>query len=739
MMVRLLRAAVVGCLLSVLVAVPAPAAELQGWQTMRVIHQEGNPDHALVAKLGGNARDQLIVVNTRQSRLDIYQWLPAKQRAKSPAALDPLRPNELPMAPEWSHHELDLDELPADVLTYDLDHDQSSELIILASTRNQVLVYARDSADRWKRSHQWDLLPGTLAGKGRTMLLRSITDDGHELLLSYEQGIQTLKLEHGSRPAWLAPREQRGRRDWALADLDGDGDADLVEWSAIARQEVRWYECVDGKLLPAQALHEHGVQGFGVLQRPKHAAELLLLGGSQEGLLKRYQLAEGEESDLGRHDALPMPGGAKAAWCGARLSDSGGSARTVIVAADTAQPRLRVNELGKRGWLPEQSFPTVSNIRALVAPAAEPGTLLIWTKDAADLHRCRWESGRFTYPQAMTPDEPVSQRRILALDMVGDTAWWVQRCAAHVDLFVWDAGAKEPKRTRFADLGAKVEKVVWLGGERLLVQDAYATAAKLAVLKDGKASLSEPAHLTKVDLSEFLLFAPRTGGADAKAMRLGRLTDGVLQWLADDLHPTDQTMLPDGQKIASFVPLSGNEAWALEQNAGFIHRLKPDDSGVLRVAESIKPPHGTGLRQDAVLGLVLVDTDRIVRLSKGTPSELKLIDSIDSRVGRPSGVKEATIHRFFTTDVDGDGQDEIVLSDDRRHQLTILERTEKGLEARLSWPVFEDQTYPYGGQGDALITEPRVVVGLDADGDGRQDLAMLAHDRLLIYLAEELE
>jgi hypothetical protein len=135
--------------------------------------------------------------------------------------------------------------------------------------------------------------------------------------------------------------------------------------------------------------------------------------------------------------------------------------------------------------------------------------------------------------------------------------------------------------------------------------------------------------------------------------------------------------------------------------------------------------------------LVLIDTDRIVRLSKGRPNELKLLDSIDSRVGRPSGVKEATIHRFFTTDVNGDGQDEVILCDDRRHQLTVLVRTDKQLKPALSWPVFEDQTYPYGGQGDALVTEPRLVVGLDADGDGRQDLALLSQDRLLIYLAEE--
>jgi hypothetical protein len=716
---------------------PAAAEDLQGWQGMRVIHQEGSPDRMIVARLDDSGRDQLIVVNTRQSRLDVYRWQPADKREKAPA-LDPLRPNELPMAPEWAHHEIDLDELPADVIAHDMDADGKSELLVLTSSRNQVLVYKQESPDRWKRQSHWDLLAGSVAGKGHLMLLRHRGKDRHEVLISFEQGIQVLALEPGSRPAWLSPRESRSRKDWALADLDGDGEPDLAEWSAIARQEVRWYESSKGSLLPAQSLHEHNVQGFGVLRRTDGPAELLLLGGTQDGLLRRYQMARGDASALGRRDALPMPGGAKAAWCGAKLDD-----RTVIVAVDSTQPRLRVHELGPSGWLAEQSYPTMSNIRVLASPVAEPGTLLLWIKDAAELYKSKWDSGRITYPQAMSAEE-TGTRRILALDTVGDTTWWAQRVGSHVDLYVWEPGNKEPQKTCFADLGAKIEKVVWLGDKRLLVQDAYGTSAKVVSLKDDKVVTADPPHLAKVDVAEFSLFPspakPKKGEKQDKSaskFRVGRLTDGVLQWLADDLHATDQTMLPDGQKLASFIALPDGEAWALESGGSFIHRLKPDKAGVLRVAESIKPPHGASLRQDAVLGLVLIDTDRIVRLSEGSPYELKLIDSIDSRVGRPSGVKEATIHRFFTTDVTGDGQDEIILTDDRRHQLTVLERTDKELKSLLSWQVFEDVSYPYGGQGDSLVTEPRAVLGLDADGDGLQDLVLLSQDRLLIYMAND--
>ena len=143
------------------------------------------------------------------------------------------------------------------------------------------------------------------------------------------------------------------------------------------------------------------------------------------------------------------------------------------------------------------------------------------------------------------------------------------------------------------------------------------------------------------------------------------------------------------------------------------------------------------LASDPVLGLMLIDQDRVVRLSRGRPSELKLIDSIDGRVGRPSGVKEATIHRFMVADVTGEGDEDVVLCDDLKHQLTVLVPGPKELKPIISWQVFEDQAYPYGGEHESQVTEPRAVVGFDADGDGRADLALLCQDRLLIYLAKD--
>jgi hypothetical protein len=135
--------------------------------------------------------------------------------------------------------------------------------------------------------------------------------------------------------------------------------------------------------------------------------------------------------------------------------------------------------------------------------------------------------------------------------------------------------------------------------------------------------------------------------------------------------------------------------------------------------------------------LLLVDHDRVTQLSAGRPHELKLIETIDERVGLPGGILKTKFHRLGATDIDGDGRDELLLYDDLEHRVTVLADHEGSLRPKIVWPVFDDKIYPYGDDYESLVQEPRAVLALDIDGDKHQDLALLSHDRLVLYLARE--
>ena len=162
----------IGFLLSIFVAAAQQGlADFSGWQGLRVVEQKGRPSLLRAADLDADGREELIVVNSRSSRLDIYSWREDAATGTEEAP-DAARPNELPFAPDLEHQELQLESIPRDALAHDLDGDSQPELVVLVSSPNQVLVFQR-RADRWEQQYKIELLEGDVPTR-RDVLLRLV-------------------------------------------------------------------------------------------------------------------------------------------------------------------------------------------------------------------------------------------------------------------------------------------------------------------------------------------------------------------------------------------------------------------------------------------------------------------------------------------------------------------------------------------------------------------------------------
>ncbi|MEK6249570.1 MAG: hypothetical protein N2C12_15415, partial [Planctomycetales bacterium] len=326
---------VVLCLL--LGVASADGSDFSGWKGLRVIEQEGSPNVMRSGDLNGDGRDELIIINPRYSRLDIYRWLPKdKREAALPSDKD--RPNDLPMAADFKRDEVQLEHLPRDLIVKDLDADGKPELIILAASPNKIVIYEQGDDGAWTKKRSVDLLPGNIGSHSRAMVLRSAQADQkeseREILVSFNDGVQRVSLAPDSRADWLSPREKRGRVNWWFVDLDGDGQKDIVEQSRSPKESLRWFQATsDGRLLPAQVLHNQSIKNAAILNTAKGDPQIILIDGSGNGLVKRYTLGKGESSVLGKRLPLPLAEGNGSSWCGVMLDG-----KPALVVADKDRP-----------------------------------------------------------------------------------------------------------------------------------------------------------------------------------------------------------------------------------------------------------------------------------------------------------------------------------------------------------------------------------------------------------------
>jgi hypothetical protein len=83
-------------------------------------------------------------------------------------------------------------------------------------------------------------------------------------------------------------------------------------------------------------------------------------------------------------------------------------------------------------------------------------------------------------------------------------------------------------------------------------------------------------------------------------------------------------------------------------------------------------------------------------------------------------------------DLGGDGKTDVAVTELTRHALAVLERDGTSLSHALGFEVFEKKSF----EDQNPEREPRELRCFDIDGDGKADLALLVHDKLILYLQE---
>jgi hypothetical protein len=95
-------------------------------------------------------------------------------------------------------------------------------------------------------------------------------------------------------------------------------------------------------------------------------------------------------------------------------------------------------------------------------------------------------------------------------------------------------------------------------------------------------------------------------------------------------------------------------------------------------------------------------------------------------------LKDAYLDQLALGDVNGDGRTDIVMTDTTGHKLSIAALRRDGILHALRFPVFEGRLFESGRGG----REPREVLVADVTGDRHEDVAIVVHDRVIVYPQE---
>jgi hypothetical protein len=97
-------------------------------------------------------------------------------------------------------------------------------------------------------------------------------------------------------------------------------------------------------------------------------------------------------------------------------------------------------------------------------------------------------------------------------------------------------------------------------------------------------------------------------------------------------------------------------------------------------------------------------------------------------------IKDGFLMDVVSGDLDQDGLRDLVFLESAKHHVDLVRFSPpRELTGAVRWQVFEERTFR-GRSGD--IAEPREALVADLTADGKSDLAVLVHDRILLYPQE---
>ncbi len=722
------------------------------------------------ARIDGDDCDDLVFVNNRKARIDIFLSRP--DGIEPDEANEELEVNDFPEGQFFLKKELLTEKQVTAIALGDLNQDGWTDIAYCGKPPELVIAYGdgkggfgetRAFPVEDQNESRSALSIGDLNGDGRDDLAL-LTKKHTALYYQSADGAleEPVRVPHGGKGTWAVRME----------DLDGDGRKDLIH---IVNNEARpiriRFQEEGGALGPEFALKMAPLRTLKFVDLDATPGRELLVVQRQSGLLRLLRLNRGKSAKgriaLGSvqiHAFLEERGSKNRKIA---VGDINGDGRNDVLVTEPGTARIALHLQTGQGTLGSQRlFPSLTEADDLLAVdftgEGRCSAIVLSSKEKAIGISALDAEGRMSYPKTLPVlGEP---KAMAAGDVDGDGRPELVVVTRHEDK--WHAfllgrseeGSLEVTRSfEMSNLSVKKDEPNGLlvididhdGRADLLVFDRYKTMRTFRQEEDG----------TFTDISD----QPGYGGGLVEKKRLKDVAridlngDGKDDLVVASKNFARALVVENGHltvkdqvnarssssqiKSLTGVDLTGDgvpEVALLDSDGNMLTVLVKDDSGVYQVAANF--PTGkfafegltaADMNNDGRTDLVILGRDRFgVLISGGADFELKEVHTFESPI------KDAWLYGMAVGDLNADGKLDVVLTDTRNFMIELLSSGgEKGFKHEMKWRVFEKKIH--GGRGRSSGGQPQEIATADINGDGRADLVILVHDRLIVYLQEE--
>ncbi|MDG3004741.1 FG-GAP repeat domain-containing protein [Paludisphaera mucosa] len=713
-----------------------------------------------LADVDGDKVDDVIVANNARSRIDL---LLSSKKAAGAADARPFRKevNDLDSDKRMRPANIPVDREVVSLGSGDFNGDGKADLVFYG-TPAEIVILHNEGAGKFgppKRIKCGDALESSNA-----LAVGDVDQDGRDDVALLTEG--ELVLIRQTEPGVLseperAPHTAATPSMVKIQDLDGDGASDLVILDGESDHPIHVrFATPDKKLGPEQrfAIAKVRALAFGQLDGGK-GVEVLTVE-EQSGRGKVYKLDESAADSDDRWGRLAFFGLPKGNERGRSLAvgDLDGDKKKDVVVTDPANAQMWVyRQSGGTGLSTGESFPGLLGGKGVILTDLDGDgrdEALVLSEQEKQIGRSRFEDGRLSFPTALAiKGEPVAMALADVEESGKPAVVYAARTKPGADAFELRAvrpdasgGAAEVKfgaaeAVPLAGLSGAPTAIRALDVDRdgetdLLVFSGFGAPILLLGQKDeglkpfagglGPLGGATPAGVSLTDLDgPALVVAQNTFGRRVQL-------DDKGQWqIKDQYNAARGTAQIQGAAALDVTGEGRKDVVLLDRSTKSLLFLTPKD-GVYRQAGSLalgsinfEGLHVGDFDADGRDDLLIAGTDRFAVLQTGGRGRrLKVIASYEPRT------IEGRLGDLIAGDLNADGVADVVFTDVVEQALDVAsyDGTEDLLHA-LTFKLYERKSFRGGG---GASFEPREMAVGDVDGDGRTDLVLVLHDRVVV-------